>query len=100
MLKALPYAAILAVLFICQFAVGLYGSAKYESGYNAARLEQSEKTNEQLAKAAQYIINEQAKLQSIEDIIKNDADNSRVKSPVLIRTLKRVQSECSGKTHC
>lgn len=72
----------------------------YKWGFNAARLEQSNEINQQLAKAAQHIIDEQAKLQAIEDIISKDDDKSVVKSPVVIRTLVRVRDECSGKTTC
>jgi len=82
--------------------LGLLAATTYTSyhwGYNAARLEQSELVNEALAKSAQHIIDEQAKLQSIEDIINKDTDTTDIKSPVLMRTLVRVQS-CSGKTKC
>jgi len=82
--------------------LGLLAATTYTSyhwGYNAARLEQSELANEALAKSAQHIIDEQAKLQSIEDIINKDTDTTDIKSPVLMRTLVRVQS-CSGKTKC
>jgi len=82
--------------------LGLLAATTYTSyhwGYNVARLEQSELSNEALAKSAQHIIDEQAKLQSIEDIINKDTDTTDIKSPVLMRTLVRVQS-CSGKTTC
>lgn len=92
MLKALPYLAALIV-------VGLSFYSTYKWGYNVARSEQLELTNEALAKSAQYIIDEQTKLQHIEDIINKDTDTSRVKSPVLMRTLIRLR-DCEGKSKC
>lgn len=88
-------AAALALLLI--LAASYYSA--YQWGFNAARLEQANLTNEALAKSAQHIIDEQAKLQQIEDIITKDTDATSIKSPVLMRTLKRV-SDCSGKTQC
>lgn len=93
----LKYGAAALVLFL-SLAATVYTSYKW--GFNAARLEQSNEINQQLAKAAQHIIDEQAKLQAIEDIISKDDDKSVVKSPVVIRTLVRVRDECSGKTTC
>lgn len=93
----LKYGAAALVLFL-SIAATVYTS--YQWGFHAARLEQSEQTNQQLAKAAQHIIDEQNKLQIIEDIINKDEDKSVIKSPVLIRTLVRVRDECSGKTTC
>lgn len=92
MLKALPYLAALIV-------VGLSFYSTYKWGYNVARSEQLELTNEALAKSAQHIIDEQTKLQHIEDIINKDTDNSRIKSPVLMRTLVRLH-DCEGKPKC
>lgn len=92
MLKALPYLAALIV-------VGLSFYSTYKWGYNVARSEQLELTNEALAKSAQHIIDEQTKLQHIEDIINKDTDTSRVKSPVLMRTLIRLR-DCEGKSKC
>ena len=92
MLKALPYLAAL-------IAVGLSFYSAYKWGYNVARSEQLELTNEALAKSAQHIIDEQTKLQHIEDIINKDTDTSRVKSPVLMRTLIRLR-DCEGKSKC
>lgn len=92
MLKALPYLAALIV-------VGLSFYSAYKWGYNVARSEQLELTNEALAKSAQHIIDEQTKLQHIEDIINKDTDTSRVKSPVLMRTLVRLR-DCEGKSKC
>lgn len=92
MLKALPYLAALIV-------VGLSFYSAYKWGYNVARSEQLEITNEALAKSAQHIIDEQTKLQHIEDIINKDTDTSRVKSPVLMRTLIRLR-DCEGKSKC
>ncbi len=92
MLKALPYLAALIV-------VGLSFYSAYKWGYNVARSEQLELTNEALAKSAQHIIDEQTKLQHIEDIINKDTDTSRVKSPVLMRTLIRLR-DCEGKSKC
>ncbi len=93
MLKALPY------LIAGLLAVGLSFYSTYKWGYNVARSEQLELTNEALAKSAQYIIDEQTKLQHIEDIINKDTDTSRVKSPVLMRTLIRLR-DCEGKSKC
>jgi len=92
MLKALPYLAAL-------LAVGGLIFTAYQWGYNVALNDDLQKTNDSLAKSAQHIIDEQAKLQSIEDIINKDPDNSRIKSPVLMRTLVRLR-ECEGKTKC
>lgn len=88
-------AAALALLLI--LAASYYSA--YQWGYNDARADQLELTNDALAKSAQHIIDEQAKLQQIEDIITKDTDGTVIKSPVLMRTLKRV-SDCSGKTKC
>ena len=88
-------AAALALLLI--LAASYYSA--YQWGYNAARSDQLELTNEALAKSAQHIIDEQAKLQQIEDIITKDTDGTVIKSPVLMRTLKRV-SDCAGKDQC
>ena len=88
-------AAALALLLI--LAASYYSA--YQWGYNAARLEQANLTNEALAKSAQHIIDEQAKLQSIEDVITKDTDGTVIKSPVLMRTLVRL-SDCSGKDQC
>jgi len=92
MLKALPYLAAL-------LAVGLSFYSAYKWGYNDARAEQLELTNEALAKSAQHIIDEQAKLQKIEDVIAKDTDTTNIKSPVLMRTLVRLR-ECEGKSKC
>jgi len=92
MLKALPYVVIvllIAALTYSSFQWGVFHER------NSALLE----TNSALAKSAQHIIDEQAKLQTIEDIITKDTDGTVIKSPVLMRTLKRV-SDCSGKTQC
>lgn len=83
--------------------LGLLAATTYTSyhwGYNAARLKQSELTAQALAKSAQHIIDEQAKLNQIEDIINKDTDETVIKSPVLMRTLVRVSTDCSGKTKC
>ena len=82
--------------------LGLLAATTYTSyqwGFNAARLEQSEHTAQALAKSAKHIIDEQAKLQSIEDVITKDTDGTVIKSPVLMRTLVRL-SDCAGKTKC
>lgn len=71
----------------------------YQWGMNVARLEQANSLNEALAKSAQHIIDEQSKQQKIEDVIVQDKDNSKIKSPVLMRTLVGV-SKCSGKPYC
>lgn len=92
MLKALPYLAAL-------LAVGGLIFTAYQWGYNVAQRKQTEQINEALAKSAQYIIDEQSKQQIIEDVINKDPDTSRVKSPVLMRTLVRLR-ECKGKPKC
>jgi len=82
--------------------LGLIAATTYTSyhwGFNAARLEQSELTNEALAKSAQHIIDEQAKLQIIENIITDSKDNTVIKSPILMQSLVGV-SKCSGKPTC
>lgn len=81
--------------------LGLLAATTYTSyqwGFNAARLEQSELTSQALAKSAQHIIDEQAKLQSIEDII-NKSPSTKIKPPVLMRSLVRLP-ECAGKAYC
>lgn len=92
MLKALPY-----VVIVLMIAAHTYSSFQWGVFHekNSALLE----TNSALAKSAQHIIDEQAKLQSIEDVITKDTDGTVIKSPVLMRTLKRV-SDCSGKEQC
>ena len=92
MLRALPY-------LIALVAVGLSIYSAYKWGYNDARADQLELTNEALAKSAQHIIDEQSKLQIIEDVINKDPDTSRIKSPVLMRTLVRLHN-CEGKPKC
>ena len=87
-----------AALVLLLILAASYYSA-YQWGYNAARLEQANLTNEALAKSAQHIIDEQAKLQSIEDVITKDTDGTVIKSPVLMRTLVRL-SDCAGKDQC
>lgn len=91
MLKALPY--LMALL-----AVGLSIYSAYKWGYNDARADQLELTNEALAKSAQHIIDEQTKLNHIEDIIRK-SPSSKIVSPVLMRTLNRLP-DCAGKTQC
>ncbi|MFY7936626.1 MAG: hypothetical protein ACOVOQ_04565 [Flavobacterium sp.] len=92
MLKALPY--LMALL-----AVGLSIYSAYKWGYNDARADNLELTNQALAKSAQHIIDEQSKLQIIEDVINKDKDTTIIKSPVLMRTLVRLR-ECEGKPKC
>jgi hypothetical protein len=92
MLKSIPY-------LIAFLAVGLSIYSAYKWGYNDARADNLEITNQALAKSAQYIIDEQSKQQIIEDVINKDPDTSRVKSPVLMRTLVRLR-ECEGKPKC
>lgn len=91
MLKALPY-------LIALVAVGLSFYSAYKWGYNVARSEQLQLTNEALAKSAQHIIEEQSKLNKIEDIIRK-SPSSKIVSPVLMRSLNRLP-DCSGKTQC
>lgn len=87
-----------AALVILGFlAASTYTSYKW--GFNAARLEQSQLTTTALAKSAQHIIDEQAKLQIVEDIITNSKDNTVIKSPILMQSLISV-SKCSGKPTC
>lgn len=80
-------------------AVALISFTSYQWGYKTHALEQSEQINKSLAESAKFIIDEQAKQQKIEDIIVKSDDKTVIKSPVLMRTLKRV-SDCSGKTQC
>lgn len=100
MLKALPYAvaALVAIAVIVQGANALY-SYVYKSGKTSCELAVKQNENIALAKTAQHIIDEQAKLQIIEDAIRGDKDNSKISNPVLIRTFDSV-SKCSGKTNC
>ncbi len=86
-----------ALGFILILATSHYSA--YQWGVNATRLEQTELINQALAKSAQHIIDEQAKLQQIEDVISKDTDTSVIKSPVLMRTLVRLR-ECEGKSKC
>lgn len=79
-------------------AVGLSIYSAYKWGYNDARADQLELTNEALAKSAQHIIDEQTKLNHIEDIIRK-SPSSKIVSPVLMRTLNRLP-DCAGKTQC
>lgn len=85
-----------ALAFILILATSHYSA--YQWGANATRLEQAELINESLAKSAQYIIDEQSKLNHIEDIIRK-SPSSKIVSPVLMRTLNRLP-ECAGKTQC
>jgi predicted transcriptional regulator len=85
-----------ALAFILILAASHYSA--YQWGNNAARLKQSEQTNEALAKSAQHIIDEQSKLNQIEDVIRK-SPSSKIKSPVLMRTLVRLP-DCAGKTQC
>lgn len=87
-----------AALTLLLILAASYYSA-YQWGYNAARLEQANLTNEALAKSAQHIIDEQAKLQIVESIITNSKDKSVLKSPILMRSLVSV-SKCAGKEQC
>lgn len=93
MLKALPYLAAL-------LAVGLSFYSAYKWGYNDARADQLELTNEALAKSAQHIIDEQAKLQIVDEIINKSSDDTMLKSPILMRSLVSMSNECTGKTKC
>lgn len=86
----------MAVAFL---ATSIISYTSFQWGYNSHALKQSEQTTKQLAISAQHIINEQSKLQSVEDIISSDKEDTSIKSPVLIRTLVRVR-ECSGKPTC
>ncbi len=85
-----------ALLFSLILAANTFTA--YQWGKDAARLEQTELTNKALAKSAQHIIDEQAKLNHIEDIIRK-SPTSKIKSPVLMRSLVRLPN-CSGKTQC
>lgn len=100
MIKYLPYAvaAFVAIAALIQGANALYQYV-YKSGKTSCELAQKETENIALARAAQHIIDEQAKLQIIEDVIRGDKDNSKVSNPVLIRTFDSV-SKCAGKTNC
>lgn len=92
MLKALPY-----VVIVLMIAAHTYSSIQW--GILHERNSKLQDTNTSLAKSAKHIIDEQAKLQSIEDTITNDKDNTVIKSPVLMRTLVRL-SDCAGKDQC
>ena len=92
MLKALPY-----VVIVLMIAAHTYSSIQW--GILHERNSKLQDTNTSLAKSAQYIIDENAKQQIIEDVINKDTDGTVIKSPVLMRTLKRV-SDCSGKDQC
>lgn len=85
-----------ALAFILILAASHYSA--YQWGVNATRLEQTELINEALAKSAQHIIEEQAKLNNIEDIIRKSPSN-KIVSPVLMRSLIRLP-DCAGKAHC
>lgn len=91
MLKALPYVAIVLMI-----AANTYSSFQWGVFHekNSALLA----TNEALAKSAQHIIDEQSKLNHIEDIIRK-SPSSKIVSPVLMRTLNRLP-DCAGKTQC
>lgn len=92
MLKALPY-----VVIVLMIAAHTYSSIQW--GILHERNSKLQDANASLAKSAQHIIDENAKQQIIEDVINKDADTTVIKSPVLMRTLVRVQS-CSGKAKC
>ena len=85
-----------ALAFILILATSHYSA--YQWGANATRLKQTEIINEALAKSAQHIIEEQNKLNHIEDIIRK-SPSSKIVSPVLMRTLNRLP-DCAGKTQC
>ena len=87
-----------AALVLLLILAASYYSA-YQWGYNVAEKKQLLNINEALAKSAKHIIDEQAKLQSIEDVITKDTDGTVIKSPVLMRTLTRL-SDCAGKDQC
>lgn len=86
-----------AFVFLALLAASHYSA--YQWGFNVAHTEQLQQANEQLAKSAQHIIDEQAKLQIVEDIITNSKDNTVIKSPILMQSLISV-SKCSGKPTC
>lgn len=100
MTKYIPYAiaALVALAGIMQGGNAIY-SHVYNSGVKSCELAQKDEQIKSLAKSAQHIIDEQAKLQNIEDIIRGDKNNIKIKSPILMRTLVRVR-ECEGKTSC
>jgi len=85
-----------ALGFILILAASHYSA--YQWGANATQVNQLAKTNEALAKQAQFIIDEQSKLNHIEDIIRK-SPSSKIVSPVLMRTLSRLP-DCAGKTQC
>lgn len=85
-----------ALAFVLILATSHYSA--YRWGLNEARLEQAQEINKQLAKSAQHIIEEQAKLNHIEDIIRK-SPSSKIVSPVLMRTLNRLP-DCTGKANC
>jgi len=92
MLKALPY-----VVIVLMIAAHTYSS--FQWGVLHERNSKLQDTNTSLAKSAQYIIDENAKQQIIEDVINKDTDGTVIKSPVLMRTLTRL-SDCAGKDQC
>lgn len=101
MLKALPYlvAALVAIGAIIQGAKALYNHV-HQSGIQSCELAQKNTQIEQLAKSAEHIINEQAKLEIVQRAIDGDTDNSKVVNSVVLRTVDRVSTSCAGKTHC
>lgn len=101
MLKALPYliAALVAIGAIIQGANALYLHVKL-SGVESCELARKDRQIETLAKAAQHIVNEQAKLEHIQKIIDGDSDNSKVVNSIVLRTVDSVSTSCAGKTSC
>lgn len=101
MLKALPYliAALVAIGAIIQGGNALYSHVK-QSGVESCELAGKNKQIETLAKSAQHIIDEQAKLEHIQKIIDGDTDNSKVVNSIVLRTVDSVSNSCAGKTRC
>jgi len=85
-----------ALAFVLILATSLFTAYKW--GYNVAQREHQESVIKDLAKSAQHIIEEQAKLNHIEDIIRK-SPSSKIVSPVLMRTLNRLP-DCAGKANC
>ena len=80
-------------------AVALISFTSYQWGYKSCALRQSDQLNKSLAASAKYIIDQQYQLQIVEDIIGKSTEDSKIKSPILLRTLVRLR-ECEGKTSC
>ena len=84
------------VAVIASMVLATIVSLSYKWGYNAARLDNATQANKTLASQAQAAIDYFAEAQKIEDIILSSDDNSRIDSPVLMRTLERVSERAAA----